>query len=327
MNMKHLAFFSCSLFLLATTTTHAAPPPANEGKPAAEMPAKKPLQNISFTVSSSTVTVNHPSGQTTVNKNPQRIVVMDFGTLDTLDKLGLSQRVVAYPTANLPAYLNHTKKDDDKNAGNMKEPDLDTIRQLNPDLIVITGRQGNSYDALSNIAPTINLGINAHDYLNSFVVNNQLIGELFDKQADIEGDIANIKQKMAQSQEHAVKSGQKALVVMHNAGKLSAANTSQYAAIIYDLAGIQRADADTKPKRQMIDEVYLTATNPDIIFVVDRSAAIGQDAYKPELLEQITTQPIKAIQNKRVIYLTPDLWYLSGGGLISLDKQLDEVMQ
>jgi len=326
MKMKKLAVLSCSLLLSFMATTHAATP-APENKTAPQVPAKVPPQNINFTVSASNITVNHPNGQTIVSKQPQRIVVMDFGTLDTLEKLQLSQRVVAYPLNNLPTYLSTYKEGHYQNAGNMKEPDLATIQQVKPDLIVITGRQGKSYEQLTNIAPTINLGINAHDYLNSFIANNQLMGELLDKQITTENEIAKIKQKIVKSHEQAEKSDQKALVIMHNAGKLSAANSSQYATIIHDLAGIKRADSDTKPKRQMIDEAYLTTINPDIIFVVDRGAAIGQEAYKPELLEQVTTQPIKAIQNKRIIYLTPDLWYLSGGGLISLNKQLDEVMQ
>ena len=32
-------------------------------------------------------------------------------------------------------------------------------------------------------------------------------------------------------------------------------------------------------------------------------------------------------ENKtQVVYLTPDLWYLSGGGAESLDRQIDEVI-
>ena len=36
-----------------------------------------------------TLVVTHESGETTVNKNPKRVVVFDYGILDSLDKLGV----------------------------------------------------------------------------------------------------------------------------------------------------------------------------------------------------------------------------------------------
>ena len=39
--------------------------------------------------------------------------------------------------------------------------------------------------------------------------------------------------------------------------------------------------------------------------------------FNPTLLAKSKTE---------VIYLTPDLWYLSGGGAESLDRQIDEVI-
>ena len=38
---------------------------------------------------------------------PQKIVVMDFGALDTLDALGAGNRVIAAPVSNIPAYCNN----------------------------------------------------------------------------------------------------------------------------------------------------------------------------------------------------------------------------
>ena len=38
-----------------------------------------------------TLVVTHESGETTVNKNPKRVVVFDYGILDSLDKLGVEE--------------------------------------------------------------------------------------------------------------------------------------------------------------------------------------------------------------------------------------------
>ena len=66
--------------------------------------------------------------------------------------------------------------------GNGKPLILRNSLSFKPDLIIITGRQGASYEKLTNIAPTINLGANSANYLDSVEANIQLIGELFDKQ-------------------------------------------------------------------------------------------------------------------------------------------------
>src|SRR5690606_21749979 len=49
------------------------------------------------------IVVKHQLGETTVKKNPQKVVVFDFGVLDSLDKLGVEG--AGLPQANVPAYL------------------------------------------------------------------------------------------------------------------------------------------------------------------------------------------------------------------------------
>lgn len=51
-----------------------------------------------------TVVVTHDSGETTVNKNSKRIVVFDFGILDSLDKLNV-QGIVGVVQNGLPEHL------------------------------------------------------------------------------------------------------------------------------------------------------------------------------------------------------------------------------
>ena len=50
-----------------------------------------------------TMTVEHELGKTDVPKNPEKVVVFDFGTLDSLDKLGIE--VAGVPKGNIPTYL------------------------------------------------------------------------------------------------------------------------------------------------------------------------------------------------------------------------------
>ena len=54
------------------------------------------------TQATETITVEHKLGTTEVPLEPKRVVVLSFGALDTLDALGLGDRVVGLPSNLLP---------------------------------------------------------------------------------------------------------------------------------------------------------------------------------------------------------------------------------
>ena len=130
-----------------------------------------------------TMTVEHELGKTDVPKNPEKVVVFDFGTLDSLDKLGIE--VAGVPMGNIPTYLEKYEGDDYENVGSLKEPDFEKIAEVDPDLIIISGRQSELYDQLQDIAPTIYLGVDTTRYMDSFKENLATIGEVFDKETEV----------------------------------------------------------------------------------------------------------------------------------------------
>ena len=71
---------------------------------------------------------------------------------------------------------------------NFKEilDNFEKISEINPDLIIISGRQAESYDELSKIGPTIFLGVDTNDYLNSFTKNMETLGEIFEQEEFIQ---------------------------------------------------------------------------------------------------------------------------------------------
>ena len=84
------------------------------------------------------ITITHKLGEVTFNKNPEKVVVFDFGTLDTLDKLGVE--VAGLPKENIPQYLSKYEDEKYENTGSLKEPDFEKIHEIGPDLIIISGR-------------------------------------------------------------------------------------------------------------------------------------------------------------------------------------------
>src|SRR5699024_11919967 len=105
-------------------------------------------------------------GHKDVEKTHLRVFFFYCGTLDSLDKLG--SEVAGVPKGNIPTYLEKYEGDDYENVGSLKEPDFEKIAEVDPDLIIISGRQSELYDQLQDIAPTIYLGVDTTRYMDSF---------------------------------------------------------------------------------------------------------------------------------------------------------------
>jgi len=133
--------------------------------------------------------IPHPLGTTTLAKKPERVVVFDFGALDTLDKLGVD--VIALPKTLIPGYLQKYHDPKYVNVGSLQEPDFERIYALRPDLILISGRQSELYEEFAAIAPTLFVGVDAARYMESFEENARLLGRIFEKEAEVEAELAN----------------------------------------------------------------------------------------------------------------------------------------
>ncbi|PIT11854.1 hypothetical protein BGI30_06300 [Snodgrassella alvi] len=267
---------------------------------------------------------------------PQKIVVMDFGALDTLDALGVGNRVKAAPVSNIPAYLQQYHNDQVQNAGQMKEPDIAAIQALKPDLIIMSGRQNAFYKDLSTIAPTLNYSVIAADghYYEDVKKQIRLLGKIAGKEAQVQQQVKALDLKMSAARELAQHSGQKAIVVLHNDGHVMLMNQGTYPALIFDELKIKRAVAadalptpvigdNGRPAPVMVDSQFINQYHPDIVYVVDRSKAIGNTPIRNDYFDD---KVLKRAGTK-IVYLSADLWYLSGNGLESLNRQIDEVVK
>ncbi|GLY09408.1 siderophore ABC transporter substrate-binding protein [Pseudobacillus badius] len=273
------------------------------------------------------VTVNHELGETKVKKNPAKVVVFDFGSLDTLDKLGVE--VTGLPKENIPKYLSKYEEDKYENTGSLKEPDFEKVNELSPDLIIISGRQAELYDQFAEIAPTIYLGVDPADYMNSFKNNAATIGEIFGKEEEVKTELAKVEEEIGQLKEQASKEDKKALVVLANDGKVSAYGPGSRFGLIHDVFGVQPADENIEVSThgQSISFEYIVEKNPDYLFVVDRGAVVaeGGGSSAKQVIENDLVKNTNAYKNDNIVYLDPGYWYLSGGGLQSVSEMVKEV--
>ncbi|MGU3473738.1 siderophore ABC transporter substrate-binding protein [Paenibacillus sp. D51F] len=273
------------------------------------------------------VTIKHKLGEATIAKNPQKIVAFDFGALDTLDALGLEANIAGVPATSLPAYLEKYKSGQVANVGGLKEPDFEKINSVKPDLIIISGRQQDSYDEFSKIAPTLFVELDQTDYFNSFSTNVKTLASLFGKEADADAKLAEIKTSVDAVSEKAKAEGKKGLIVLAAGGKLSAYGVGSRFGIIHNAMGVEAVDPTLKVEThgQSITSEFIGEKNPDYLFVIDRDAALGEGDNAKGVIENELVNKTNAAKEGKIIYLSPQYWYLSGGGLLSVSEMVKEV--
>lgn len=282
----------------------------------------------SSTTEQTTISIKDSNGdRVEVQKNPQKVVVFDNGSLDTLDALGVGDRVIGAATKNLPSYLDKYK--DVESAGGIKEPDLEKINQLQPDLIIISGRQSDYKEELAKITPTLYLAVDTKEPWESVQQNVNALAEIFGKEDKAKEELATLTKEIEETKEKASKLEQTALVTLVNEGQLSAYGSGSRFGLVHDVFGFKQADdqIEASTHGQSVSYEYILEKNPGILFVVDRTKAIGGDDSKDNVSANELVAQTDAGKNDQVISLQPDVWYLSGGGLESMKLMIEDVNQ
>lgn len=273
------------------------------------------------------IEVQDSNGKVTVPYQPKKVVVFDNSALDTIDALGAGDSVVAAATDNMPDYLKQYK--DLESAGGLKEPDLEKINQLQPDLIIISGRQRDFQKDLEAIAPTIFLNTDTKDTWASIQQNITTLGQIFGKEDKAKEEIKTLQADIDDLKAKATATDEKALVVLVNEGSVSAFGPGSRFSVVYDTFGFTPVDdqLEASTHGQSVSYEYILEKNPDILYVVDRTKAIGGDTSENNLMDNDLVKQTNAGKNNKVISLNPQVWYLAGSGVESLKIMMDDVSQ
>lgn len=256
----------------------------------------------------------------------QRIATFDLGSLDTLDALGLSDQVVGVPKSSLPVYLEQYASDGYSDIGGLRSPDMEALSESEPTLILYTGRQGDWEEEFGDIAPLLNTSLQGDDYLASVGANVRELANQTGAQTEAEKAL-EILHATIETQREALSNAPRTLVVTHNGGNLML-NQHPVVHSVLGVKALEMPDSVTSETRGERTFTPLSADaiadiDPEFVLVIDRSAAIGDEPADINALTQALSEA--GAENTQVVMLTPELWYLSGGGLQSLALQIDEV--
>ena len=276
--------------------------------------------------SASEVSIKSAAGETKVPINPKKIVTFDLGAADTIRALGKESSLAGIPKKTLPAYLKNLSKNI-KNVGTMKEPDMEAIAALKPDLIIASPRTAQYVKKFKEIAPTVLFKADNKDYWGSTKQNILSLASIFgeDGTKKAKSELDKEIESVASANE---KSTKKALTLMLNEGAMSAFGAKSRFAFLYSTLKFKATDAKIKDSRhgQEVSFESVKQINPDIIFSLNRTLAIGGDnSVNKDLLNNSLIQETNAAKKKAIVNLTSDLWYLSGGGLESTKLMIKDV--
>lgn len=274
----------------------------------------------------STLPLAAQADSTAADEGPS-LVSFDWGAADTLEALGLESHLVGLPHQAAPGYM-APLLEGRADVGGLKSPDLDAIEALSPGLILITGRQSAVQEDLQAVAETRDVTLAEGDYLEALSDKVKGLAALYGAEVQAEerlealhADIESARESLADAVD--------AMVVTHNDGHYSLRQEP----VVSELLQIDQPEVpeSVEPVSHGSRTFYpvtpdvLAEMSPDVVFVVDRSAAIGGTPLEASTLQEGLARA--GAEATRVEVLSPGLWYLSGDGLQSVRAQMDEITQ
>jgi iron complex transport system substrate-binding protein len=273
---------------------------------------------------SGTRLIKHAMGETEVPANPQRVVVLDEGPLNSALALGIKPvgAVTAFKGTDFPAYLSDTTAGI-QNVGTILEPDLEAVAALKPDLILsIKARHEAIYPQLSQIAPTVFTETFRCCWKENFLKDAEALrrsAEANRKLADYTKRLDEFKAKMGDR----LNETKVSVVRFVPPGDVYLYQKSSYIGTILADAGLPR------PPSQDVDQFVLKVSQEqisemdgDVIFVTTYGPA------DQTTLEEVRNHPLwkqlKAVQQGKV-YTVPDEYWMVGTGIISTNRAIDDL--
>lgn len=267
----------------------------------------------------------------TVPANPKRIAILDMASLDILNSLGVSDRVVGSATTKLPYLSDIVNAEDVANLGTIKEADLEAVMACEPDVIFIGGRLSKNYDALSEIAPVVYLSTDSElGVVESVRKNAGIVASMFGLEDKVDELMSGFDTRIATLAEAA--KDKTAIVGMCTSGSFNVMGNDGRCSIIGREIGFENvgvdANIDTATHGNEASFEFVVKQNPQYIFVLDRDAAINAEGAQlaRDIMENELVMGLDAYQEGHVVYLAnPAVWYTAEGGVTALDIMLSDI--
>lgn len=272
-----------------------------------------------------TVTVTDVRGEVEIPANPKRIVDLS-GNSDILSILGY--KVVgtansdAYDYTKFPSYLEETLSGAKILGYSMQDTmDVEAVMNLNPDLIVISTVQEKMYDALSEIAPTVMIQLEALNWKDDV----RALGKVFGKEDVANEWIANYEAKAKDAGDKIkAKYGDDTtyLSFLASGGQFFVFDGAGFGDVLYKDMGLAKPEGmpeQTNISLPVVTYEGLAAIKADYIF------AIATDEDLAQLEASSIWNNLPAVKNGNVVILESSPYFNQGYSPIGREKLVDEI--
>lgn len=280
--------------------------------------------NDSNSLTTETITITDSVGQVEIPKDPQRIVDLS-GNSDILSILGYSvigtANSDAYDYTKLPSYLEYTLKDAKILGYSLQDTvDIESVLELNPDLIFISKTQEKVYEQLKNIAPTVMIELEQIDWKQDL----HKLAEILNKQ-DVANEWISQYEKNAQQKGEEIKNtyGENTtyLALLASGGQLFVFDAAGIGSILYDdmsLSKPQNLPEQTNISLPVISYEGLSEIDSDYLILV------GTDTDIENLKQSPIYQNLRSVKNGNVIELPSSPYFNMGYSCIGRNIFVNE---
>ena len=273
-----------------------------------------------------TVEIKDYYGTVKVPVNPKNVVALDNRTFETLADWDI--QLAAVPKAVMPSDLPYVSDDKVLDIGNHREPNLEIIAAVNPNLVIVGQRFATFYEDIKALVPNavvINLDFDVSEessspgenLVNGMKDSTIALGKIFDKNDEAEKLIREFD-KAIDDAKSAYNGSDTVMSVVVSAGNIgfSAPGSGRVWGPMYEIFGwVPALEIDKATSDHQGDEVSVEAiaqSNPDWIFVLDRDASVSSTSDTVPAHDVIDNSPalqnISAVTEGKIVYAPNDTY-------------------
>ena len=268
-----------------------------------------------------TVTVEDNFGTQTVTVPPKSVVATDNSTFETLDTWGVP--LAAGAVSLMPKTISYTEDDSIVDLGSHREPNLEAVVAVEPDLIINGGRYAQFREQFEELAPDATIvevaPRDGEDFAEELKRGTTVLGEIFAKEAEAQELNDALDASIARVQA-AYSPDQSVMGLIVSGGEIGyvAPSTGRTIGPMFDIFGLTPAlevpEGTDDHQGDDISVEAIAASNPGLIIVMDRDAGTstgGGPDYVPAttvINDSQALQNVKAVQEGNIIYLPADTY-------------------
>ncbi|QUH19570.1 siderophore ABC transporter substrate-binding protein [Alkaliphilus sp. B6464] len=281
---------------------------------------------LNESVEVSTVDITDAHGTVTVPVNPKNVVALDNRTFETLSDWRIE--LAAVPKSVMPADSPYVGNESVQDIGNHREPNLEIIAAVEPELVIIGQRFASYYEEIKKLVPNaavidLNFDVSKEadtpgDNLVNGLKNSTIaLGQIFDKNKEAEQLVADFDQAIEKAKS-AYNGTDTVMSVVVSGGDIgfSAPRSGRVWGPMYEIFGwisaLEIGGASSDHQGDDISVEAIAQSNPDWIFVLDRDAAVSSTTDAVPAQDVIDNSPAlqntTAVSEGRIVYAPADTY-------------------